>query len=109
MASQQYLQFSSFVLAVLTAGGGTMGYVKTRSLPSIIAGCSVGFLYALGGYRIQNRQPYGVEISLLASMILGCASFPRAIKLRKPVPVLLSVLSAFGLFTFGGEVLRARQ
>lgn len=55
----------------------------------------------LGGYRIQNRQPYGVELSLLASVVLGGSAIPRAIRLRKPVPVLLSVLSAFGLFTFG--------
>ncbi|KFH47260.1 hypothetical protein ACRE_018630 [Hapsidospora chrysogenum ATCC 11550] len=94
---------TSFVLAALTAGGGIMGYIKTRSLPSIIAGCSVGALYGLGGYRIQNNQPYGVELSLLASIVLGGSSIPRAIRLRKPVPILLGILSAFGLYTFGGE------
>ncbi|KAM3530925.1 hypothetical protein NHJ13051_001153 [Beauveria bassiana] len=100
MSSPQ-LEYTSFVLAVLTAGGGIMGYAKTRSAPSIIAGCSVGLLYGLGGYRIQNRQPYGVELSLLASVILGGASIPRAIRLKKPVPILLSVLSTFGAITFG--------
>lgn len=58
----------------------------------------------LGGYRIQNRQPYGVELSLLASIVLGGSSIPRAIRLRKPVPIVLSILSAFGLFTFGNAV-----
>lgn len=95
------LELSSFVLAALTAGGGTMGYVKTRSLPSIIAGWSVGLLYGLGGYRIQNNQTYGVELSLLASIILGGSSIPRAIRLQKPVPILLSILSTFGFLTFG--------
>ncbi|KAG5983713.1 hypothetical protein E4U55_007394 [Claviceps digitariae] len=95
------LATSSYVLAALTAGGGIMGYVKTGSMPSVIAGTAVGALYGLGGYRIQNRQPYGVELSLLASLVLAGSSFPRAIRLRKPVPVLLSVLSAFGLLTFG--------
>lgn len=78
-----------------------MGYVKTRSLPSIIAGWSVGLLYGLGGYRIQNNQTYGVELSLLASIILGGSSIPRAIRLQKPVPILLSILSTFGFLTFG--------
>ncbi len=55
----------------------------------------------LGGYRIQNRQPYGIELSLLASIVLGGASIPRAIRLKKPVPILLSVLSTFGAITFG--------
>ncbi|KJZ80600.1 hypothetical protein HIM_00450 [Hirsutella minnesotensis 3608] len=92
---------SSYILAALTAGGGIMGYVKTRSVPSLVAGSAVGLLYGLGGYRIQNRQPYGVELSLLASVVLGGSAIPRAIRLRKPVPVLLSVLSAFGMLTFG--------
>ncbi|OAR00131.1 hypothetical protein LLEC1_06581 [Akanthomyces lecanii] len=94
-----------------------MGYAKTRSAPSIIAGCSVGLLCmlvciscvanlsfetdGLGGYRIQNRQPYGIELSLLASVVLGGASIPRALRLKKPVPILLSVLSTFGAITFG--------
>ncbi|TWU71149.1 hypothetical protein ED733_001504 [Metarhizium rileyi] len=95
------LETASYALAALTAGGGIMGYVRTRSMPSIIAGSAVGVLYGIGGYRIQNREPYGVELSLLASVVLGGSAIPRAIRLRKPVPVLLSVLSVFGLFTFG--------
>ncbi|PHH58990.1 hypothetical protein CDD81_3962 [Ophiocordyceps australis] len=97
----QQLELSSYVLALLTAGGGIMGYVRTRSVPSLVAGSAVGMLYGIGGYRLQNRQPYGIELSLLASLVLGGSSVPRAIRLRKPVPVLLSVLSAFGILTFG--------
>lgn len=55
----------------------------------------------LGGYRIQNRQSYGIELSLLASVVLGGSSIPRAIRSGKPVPTLLSVLATFGMFTFG--------
>lgn len=66
-----------------------------------MAGCSVGALYALGGYRIQNRQPYGVEFALLASIVLAGSSIPRAIKTQKPLPIGLSVLAAYGLFSFG--------
>lgn len=55
----------------------------------------------LGGYRLQNHEPYGIELSLLASAVLGGSSIPRAIRLRKPVPVVLSVLATFGLVLFG--------
>lgn len=55
----------------------------------------------IGGYRMQNRQPYGVELSLLASIVLGGSSIPRAIRLRKPVPMVLSALATFGMYTFG--------
>ncbi|KAF2234496.1 TMEM14-domain-containing protein [Viridothelium virens] len=91
----------AYILAGLTAGGGTMGYVRTGSVPSITAGCTVGALYALGGYRMQNKQPYGVELALLASLILAGSSFPRAIRTQKPLPIGLSVLAAFGLYNFG--------
>ncbi|KAM4054918.1 transmembrane proteins 14C domain-containing protein [Hirsutella rhossiliensis] len=97
----QQLEFSSYVLAALTAGGGIMGYVRTRSVPSLVAGSAVGILYGFGGYRLQSRQPYGIELSLLASVILGGSAIPRAIRLKKPVPILLSVLSTFGMLTFG--------
>ncbi|KAH7170701.1 transmembrane proteins 14C-domain-containing protein [Dactylonectria macrodidyma] len=106
MADPSTLQMIGYVLGALTASGGTMGYVKTGSLPSIIAGCGVGFLYTLGAYRIQTQQSYGVELCLLASVVLAGSAFPRAIRLRKPVPIVLSVISSIGLFTFGTALRR---
>lgn len=55
---------------------------------------------------MQNRQPYGVELSLLASIILGGSSIPRAIRLQKPVPIMLSVLSTLGMLTYGNAFLK---
>ncbi|MCJ1252716.1 hypothetical protein MMC24_000522 [Lignoscripta atroalba] len=93
----------AFLLAALTAGGGITGYIRTGSVPSIAAGVTVGALYGLGGYRIQNRQSYGVELALLASVILAGSSIPRAIRTQKALPVGLSVLAAYGLWEFGGR------
>ncbi|KAI1203075.1 transmembrane proteins 14C-domain-containing protein [Nemania serpens] len=95
------LENIAYVLGALTAGGGTFGYVRTGSVPSIAAGVTVGLLYGLGGYRIQTRQSYGIELALLASIVLGGSSIPRAIRLGKPVPTVLSLISVFGLYTFG--------
>lgn len=92
---------TAYLLASLTAGGGTMGYIRTGSIPSVAAGCTVGALYALGGYRIQQKQPYGVELALLASVVLAGSSIPRAIKTQKTLPIGLSLLAGFGLWTFG--------
>ena len=55
----------------------------------------------LGGLRIKNNATYGVELGLLASIILAGSSIPRAIKTGKPLPIGLSVLATFGLWTFG--------
>jgi len=92
---------TAYFLALLTAGGGITGYIRTGSVPSIAAGCTVGALYALGGYRIQSRQPYGVELALLASIVLAGSSVPRAIRSQKPLPMGLSVLALYGLYAFG--------
>ncbi|KAK7431094.1 hypothetical protein QQZ08_002375 [Neonectria magnoliae] len=101
MADTSNLQAIAYILGGLTAGGGIMGYARTGSLPSIIAGCGVGFLYTLGGYRIQTGQSWGIELCLLASVILAGSAYPRAIRLRKPVPIVLSVISSIGLYTYG--------
>lgn len=82
--------------------------MRTGSVPSIAAGCTVGALYALGGYRVQQRQAYGVELALLASVVLAGSSIPRAIKSQKPLPIGLSVLAAFGLFTFGSAFVNGK-
>ncbi|MCJ1234659.1 hypothetical protein MMC14_002620 [Varicellaria rhodocarpa] len=37
----------AFILALLTAGGGITGYIRTGSIPSIAAGCTVGALVHL--------------------------------------------------------------
>ena len=57
--------------------------------------------YGLGGYRISKRQPYGVELALLASVLLAGSSIPRAIKSGKPLPAGLSVLAVTGLLVYG--------
>jgi hypothetical protein len=44
LTSSQGLELPAFILAALTASGGIVGYARTRSKPSIIAGVSVGLL-----------------------------------------------------------------
>ncbi|KAK5059866.1 hypothetical protein LTR84_009749 [Exophiala bonariae] len=114
----------AYILGALTSVGGVTGYVRTGSVPSIAAGLTVGalvrekallkgylyrnlvgtdcyFQYILGGYRIAKRQTYGVELALLASVVLAGSSIPRAIKTGKPLPAGLSALAATGLFIYG--------
>lgn len=95
------IETPAYIIGALTASGGTFGYVKTGSVPSIAAGLTVGTLYLLGGYRIQNRQSYGIELALLASIVLAGSSIPRALRSQKPLPMGLSVLALYGLYTFG--------
>ncbi|RMZ89260.1 hypothetical protein DV736_g3502, partial [Chaetothyriales sp. CBS 134916] len=102
-------ELPAFILGGLTSVGGVIGYARTGSVPSIVAGLTVGALqYGLGGYRIQRKQPYGIELALLASVILAGSSIPRAIRLGKPLPIGLSVLATTGLLVYGRALLAAR-
>lgn len=86
-----------------------MGYSRTGSLPSAIAGVSVGALYAFSYMQLQGQGAYGEEIGLLASAVLGGSSVPRVIKTGgKPVPVALSVLATYGLYVFGTAYMAKR-
>jgi len=44
MLSQGNNEIPAYILGALTAGGGTMGYIRTGSVPSIAAGLTVGIL-----------------------------------------------------------------
>lgn len=50
---------------------------------------------------MRNRQPYGIELALAASILLAGSSIPRAIRSQKPLPTGLSAIALFGLYTFG--------
>ncbi|KAF2675224.1 TMEM14-domain-containing protein [Microthyrium microscopicum] len=100
-ASFNSLDQIAYALGAITAGGGITGYVRTGSIPSVAAGCTVGFLYIISAYRLQNNQPYAIELGLLASVLLAGSSIPRAIRSKKPLPSGLSVLALVGLYNFG--------
>ncbi|PYH43290.1 TMEM14 family protein [Aspergillus saccharolyticus JOP 1030-1] len=97
---------SALTLGLLTSLGGTIGYLRTGSVPSIVAGLAVGALYLLSYVRLRAAQPYGPELALLASLVLSGSSIPRAIRSggSKPVPVVLSLVAVYGLVVFGGLV-----
>ncbi|PWY95494.1 hypothetical protein BO94DRAFT_482034 [Aspergillus sclerotioniger CBS 115572] len=95
---------TSLTLSLLVSLGGIIGYIRTKSLPSIIAGLSIGTLYLLSYLRLRAGQPYGIEIAFVASLVLGGASIPRAIKSRKTVPSVLSLLAVVGMVVFGSRV-----
>ena len=46
---------------------------------------------------MRGHEAYGVELALLASVVLAGSSIPRALRSRKPLPQALSVLATLSL------------
>ncbi|XXG99876.1 hypothetical protein Hte_006217 [Hypoxylon texense] len=90
----------SFTLAGLLTVGGTTGYIRTRSTPSLVAGLGLGASYAYAGYLIRGNKDYGTELALGNSIFLLGSAVPRVIKTRARAPVPLGLAAAGALATF---------
>ncbi|GJC88582.1 TMEM14 YJR085C [Colletotrichum liriopes] len=69
----------AFTLAGLLAGGGTFGYVRTGSKPSLIAGLTLGLSFATAGYLLKKNRDYGAELALGSSAVLLAAGAQRLV------------------------------
>jgi uncharacterized membrane protein (UPF0136 family) len=45
--------YLGYAFGALVAAGGAMGYVKKRSVPSLVAGLTFGGLAAAGAYHVR--------------------------------------------------------
>ncbi|KAF5501916.1 TMEM14 protein-like protein [Colletotrichum aenigma] len=92
----------SFTLAGLLAVGGTAGFLKTQSKPSLIAGLGLGAAYACSGYLLKENKDYGAELALGNSIVLLGAGASRAIKTggKAPIPLALTFAGAAATFYY---------
>lgn len=87
-----------YVYAALVSLGGIMGFVKARSLPSLIAG-EVGFLALLAaGYGLGSRQSWGLPLALALIFALLVFFSLRFVRTRLMMPGgLMAILSLLAL------------
>jgi len=88
-----------FIFGVLTIAGGVMGYVKARSVVSIVAGGISGVLLALAGYFVgTGKVQLGLILGLVVSLALAGQFVGKFLKTHKFMPAgMMSVLSIIGL------------
>ncbi|KAI5865604.1 transmembrane proteins 14C-domain-containing protein [Durotheca rogersii] len=90
----------SFTLAALLAAGGTAGYVRAGSTPSLVGGLGLGLSYAFAGYLLRENKDYGAELALGSSVALTAAAAPRVARTRARAPVPLALAAAGLLATY---------
>jgi uncharacterized membrane protein (UPF0136 family) len=61
----------TLIYGVIIAGGGIIGYVTARSLPSLISGSVLGLLSIIGGIMMFSGKGAGRWLSLVAALLVA--------------------------------------
>lgn len=86
------------VFGVLTIAGGIMGYVKARSVASIVAGAITGILLIAAAFILPTYRELGLGLALFTSAILAGQFIPRLLRTRRLMPAgVMSLLSVIGI------------
>ena len=86
------------LFAVLTLIGGIMGYVKAKSVASLLAGSVSGVLLVAASFMLPARPIRAYVIGLLVSVLLAGKFVPDFIHKKAVVPGgLMAVLSLGGI------------
>lgn len=90
------------VYAILVLVGGVFGYVKAKSLPSLIAGILGGLALLAAGWGVERGQSWGLPLALvliLALMVFFAARYARTRALMPGgLMAILSLLALVGVW-----------
>ena len=87
-----------FVFGALTIAGGVMGFVKAKSMPSLVAGGFSGALLVVAGALFGSHLSAALWLGLVVSALLAGKFAPAFLKKRAFMPTgMMSVLSVIGL------------
>lgn len=79
-----------YVYGVLLIVGGAMGYIKAKSVPSLVAGMVCGFIALFLGYRYTWH--FAPHAAFILAVVLIIMMGSRYLRTRKPMPALLIVV-----------------
>jgi len=88
-----------FVFGVLTLLGGIIGFVKAKSLPSLIVGTPCGLLLIAAGVLIlYGKINLALILGLLVCVAMAGQFVPKVMLNRAPIhAIVMAVLSVLGL------------
>ncbi|XP_057336957.1 transmembrane protein 14C [Microplitis mediator] len=88
------IDYAAFAYAVSVAGGGVLGYIKSKSIPSLAAGLLFGTILGYGAYQ-TSQDPRNCAVLLGSSATLGGMMGYRYYSTGKIMPAgVIAVISA---------------
>merc|ERR1711990_487468 len=96
------------------ATGGIMGFVKKRSVPSLLAGLTFGGLASFGAYD-ASENPDTPYVGAAVAGLLGTAMGTRALKSKSFMPagavslLSLAMLTKYSLTIYEGKMGKAEK
>ncbi|KAJ3251747.1 hypothetical protein HDU77_005676 [Chytriomyces hyalinus] len=100
-------ELPAYVLGSICAAGGTMGFIKGKSVPSLVAGLTCAGLYAIAGSRVAASKPYGAEIAVSVSLLLLAMMGKKAVTKKAPVAIVMSGVGLIGAIFYLSQLLSA--
>jgi uncharacterized membrane protein (UPF0136 family) len=79
-----------YIYGILLIVGGAMGYIKAKSVPSLVAGLVCGFIALFMGYRYTWH--FAPHVAFILAIVLIFIMGRRYINTRKAMPALLIVV-----------------
>ena len=79
-----------YIYGVLLILGGLMGYIKAKSVPSLVAGLICGFIALFLGYRYTWH--FAPHVAFILALVLIFLMGRRYLNTRKAMPALLIVV-----------------
>ncbi|NEQ48926.1 MAG: hypothetical protein F6K11_02175 [Leptolyngbya sp. SIO3F4] len=92
----------SLIYGILAMVGGVVGYLKARSLPSLISGIVSGLLLLIGSLRAAQGIASGLWVVKIVTLLLVVVFIIRLVKTKKFMPaglmVIGGVITLIGIF-----------
>ncbi len=82
----QNLAILTWVFGGVVVLGGVMGYLKAKSMASLIAGLVFGVLLILCGLAISAGKPVGLQAGAAISLVLAVVMGRRFLATKKFMP-----------------------
>ena len=87
-----------FIFGILTIAGGIMGYVKSGSVASVVAGSISGALLLVAGYLLKDKTTAGLILGLVVSLALEARFLPAFVRTHAMMPAgMMSILCTIAI------------